>query len=320
MVGPFLPVILFCTLRIVIGSCSDPSACAADVGRDTISGNALLQVHRPKRSAWRPPSCSTLVPHENLQLLEVVPTHEDSSLKTSEKFQRIYDTNYWQPTRDGSVSGAGSSIDSTKALCQIFQQTAMKILNDKQKKGAALSLNVLDAPSGDWFWMPSCLHALDAILPDGASVYYQGLDVAYKAVALAEGARKKFKSKSIKVDTFQIADLSNSEALHSAVNNVKFDIILCHDALQHNPTSQVEAILRNFNALGKYLVVDIDRVSNNFLDIEPGGYRQIDLTKPPYALKPLCADENVLQNKDPYMRKSESEWFGVFQLPVAVRY
>ncbi|CAE8604400.1 unnamed protein product [Polarella glacialis] len=102
----------------------------------------------------------------------------------------------------------------------------------------------------------------------------------------------------------------------AATGGIKFDLVVRHDALQHNPLQGARQILDNFNSLGKYLFIDVDTVSDNFRDIQAGEVRYIDLQRPPFNARPLCLDENAEENKGSKGAK-EGEWFGVYQLPVA---
>jgi len=268
------------------------------------------EVGKDFKDNW--PSCSTLVP-TSTSLLQHSPDSTPAG-KTAEAFDNIYTSRAWQ--NDGqSLSGVGSNLANTEALCKVFLQTSMMVLRDKSRAGQEFSLRVLDAPSGDWYWMPDCLHRLNALLPTNAQVHYQGLDVSKDAVELAEQVRQKKAVSFPQVQTspFLIVDLAKPGGLEAAVEGASYDIVLCHDALQHNPTKGVHDILKNFNAVGKYLLVDVDTGSKNDDDIPAGSVRFIDITRPPYDVPLLCADENVNQNK---VYGEEGEWFGVVKLPI----
>ena len=58
---------------------------------------------------------------------------------------------------------------------------------EKQAAGEKeFELNFLDAPSGDFFWMPRCLKHISAELPLGAKLNYQGVDISEIASNLFE--------------------------------------------------------------------------------------------------------------------------------------
>jgi len=228
----------------------------------------------------------------------------------------IYKNHAWGSGE--SLSGSGSTFAATTALCDVIGDAVAKVLEKKRHMGKALSIALLDGPSGDWHWMPQCLHRVESSLPQGATLQYQGVDIAQEAVDLAEKQRQKLGNQighAVKVLPFKHADLTNISEMKAVTGGREFDLVLCHDALQHNPMKGVRKILNNFNSLGKYLVIDVDTVSDNFRDISAGDVRFIDLQKPPFNARPLCLDENRWQNVGPEGRM-EGERFGVYQLPM----
>merc|ERR1711933_431045 len=114
---------------------------------------------------------------------------------------------------------------------------------------------------------------------------------------------------------FQVADLAMPDAFTQLGTN-RFDVIISHDALQHNPIANVHKILDNFNQSGDYLVVDIDRAGKNWRDIRVGSFRPVDITEPPFNLTVQCWDKNYYMagSKSPKVR-AEKEWFGIFKMP-----
>lgn len=303
----------------------DPS-CSTLVGDLLQSGNkheaqaiSLIQ-HRNNRDkmtdfageAPQPvPACSSLLPKAFSALQFVEPDTESA-------FEDIYQRHTWASGE--SLSGFGSTFEATTALCDVIVDAVAKVLEEKRNMGEALSMALLDGPSGDWHWMPRCLDRVKSSLPQGATLQYQGVDIAQDAVDLAERQRHKLGNHighAVQVLPFKHADLTDISQMTAATGGRKFDLVVCHDALQHNPLEGVRKILDNFNSLGKYLVIDVDTQTefDNFRDIEAGGVRFINLQKPPFNARPLCMDENFAQNSGS-QGSAEGEWFGVYRLPM----
>jgi hypothetical protein len=197
---------------------------------------------------------------------------------------------------------------------------AARILSVKKQRGMPLSLQVLDAPSGEWTWMQSCLSHFDGMLTDDATVHYHGVDTSEEAVRVAEGKRSKTDvGKHIQVSAFTKADLTKFGELRAAGS--MFDIVLCNDALRHKTMIEMFGIIRNFNKLGSYLIVDIDTAHDNqkeyFEKVMPKGVvRPIDLTEAPFRYEPICVEEDKFVNRE--SREGGGLSYGVFKLPLEV--
>ena len=183
-----------------------------------------------------------------------------------------------------SPSGTGSSWGvGTQLLCKTITEALMEVAAERGAAGQSdFELNLLDAPSGDFFWMPGCLEHISSKLPEGAKLNYQGVDVSTVAKDTAEGKRASVQASlpKVKIEPFLAMDLSETNILErtfpgkkllgserlstarcsdaagccpfkllvvQAVTGVglklaaerpRFDVINCHDALQHNPLSQ----------------------------------------------------------------------------------
>jgi len=173
-------------------------------------------------------------------------------------------------------------------------------------------LNLLDAPSGDFFWMPGCLKHISSKLPAGARLNYQGIDVSETAVTTAENKRTSMQASLpglVTIEPFQRMNLASPSLLQQTFPGKHFDVINCHDALQHNPMMNIHAILSNFNAVSTRLVVDVDMMGTNMQDIQAGGFRPIDITAAPFNNVPEC----LVANPDSV---EEKENFAIFKLPV----
>jgi hypothetical protein len=63
------------------------------------------------------------------------------------------------------------------------------------------------------------------------------------------------------------------------------DLLISKDVLQHLSNGLVQKFIRN-NLRNKWAILTNDRGSAN-QDVEPGGYRAIDLAAPPFAVRGL---------------------------------
>lgn len=236
---------------------------------------------------------------------------------TQDAFDDIYQKRLWGGDGHGSsLSGSGSNLESTRTLCGVLAAAVSRTVKEKQAQNVQpLVVSILDAPSGDFFWMPNCLGAVSSQLPQGASLKYQGVDVSSVAKSMAEGRRPQVQGtlQKVAIEPFRVVNLADPGVLSREFPGAGFDILLCHDALQHNPLANVRKIIDNFNAVhGRFLVVDVDRGGSNYQNITAGGMRSIDLTSSPFGFAAECLEHNGDQPSTPW----EDEWFGIFRLPL----
>jgi hypothetical protein len=161
-------------------------------------------------------------------------------------------SNYWLNAE--SVSGDGSTLDYTHNL----RHELAKFLRGFQVA------SMFDAPCGDFNWM----RAVD--FPEGFA--YTGGDIVG---SLAEANRARYPGSSfvrfdIAADPFPDADLW-----------------FCRDCLFHLPSEMALAALRGFarSRIGYVMTtthLNVTGFENR--EVEPGGFRLIDLYKPPYNL------------------------------------
>jgi len=77
---------------------------------------------------------------------------------SGEAFDNVYKKSAWGG--DGvasSFSGGGSSVAATDILCKTLTPAILGAVQEKQEQSGAeggVVLRILDAPSGDFFWMP----------------------------------------------------------------------------------------------------------------------------------------------------------------------
>jgi hypothetical protein len=169
-------------------------------------------------------------------------------------FSRHADENYWGNSE--SLSGDGSTLGYTHNLrhelakfLRLFRVTSM-----------------FDAPCGDFNWMRA------VALPEGFD--YLGGDIVASLVERL-GEREARPGRSFR--TFDIA----ADAFPDA------DLWFCRDCLFHLPEASILAALRGFCRSSISFVMTTTHLNvSGFdnMDVAAGGFRLIDLYKPPYNL------------------------------------
>lgn len=167
-------------------------------------------------------------------------------------FSRHAEINHWGNAE--SVSGDGSTLGYTHNL----RHELAKFLR------AFHVASVFDAPCGDYNWM----RAVDW----PAACDYLGGDIVETLVAAnaARNPARRFRVFDITSDPFPEADLW-----------------FCRDCLFHLPSDAVLAALKAFARSRISFVMTTTHINTTGFaneDIAAGGFRLIDLFKPPYAL------------------------------------
>lgn len=176
--------------------------------------------------------------------------------RSSQKvFSEIAKRNGWDGTE--SISGPGSSMGATsllrEALPALLQKYDIRVL--------------LDIPCGDAFW-------IGEVLPN--QLNYIGADIVPDLIV-----RNQMEKSDL--GTFEVLDL---------VYDVlpRTDLAMVRDCFIHLPNAQVKKAILNIKKSGtRYLLTThfVGEFPN--IDIEIGGYRPINLCKPPFSLpKPLA--------------------------------
>lgn len=169
-------------------------------------------------------------------------------------FEEIFRGNEWGASE--SVSGPGSTLAATNSI-----RTALPaLLSDL---GVS---SVLDLPCGDAHWISECL-------PE--HIRYTGGDIVEEIVQRNRRIRSK-------LGEFIVCDLVRDQLPRA-------DLILVRDCFIHLPFRRIHESVRNIKRSGaKYLLTtSFSNVYEN-IDIEIGGFRKIDLTKPPFSFpRPL---------------------------------
>jgi len=177
--------------------------------------------------------------------------------KTRAAFDEVYRSATWGANSDGvGTSGLGSTAKATLLYRTFLQQ----FLADRK------ITSVVDAGCGDWEFSQTI---------DWTGIDYKGYDIVE---SLVRSNTERFAKPNIKFIQGDIIETDLPAA----------DLLISKHVLQHLPTSAVEKFLRQ---IGKYkhvlLVNGVDRhtLSADNTDIEPGDYRTLDLTQPPFDVK-----------------------------------
>jgi SAM-dependent methyltransferase len=177
----------------------------------------------------------------------------DPRRQVREAFRRHYERRDWLETE--TVSGRGSTLRSTETIRRelplLFARLGVR--------------SVLDAGCGDFHWFAALQADLDSYV--GVEVVEQ---LAEENRRLHGDERHRFLTRDVIRDALPRADL-----------------ILCRDCLVHLKNRQVSAALRNFRRSGsRYLLATTFPGCDANREIPLGGWRPIDLARPPFRLGP----------------------------------
>lgn len=180
-----------------------------------------------------------------------------SASRRSEVFDAVYLENFWGSEQ--SRSGLGSERDFAERY-----RSALEAL--MRQRGFR---SIFDAPCGDLNWMG------DLITSNSWS--YAGGDISRHVV---EEVQRKHPELSVRV--FDVCEDPFPEA----------DVWHCRDCLFHLPFADVRKAFENFarsNIPHALLTTHKARLLHKNLDVEAGGFRFLDLERPPISL-PAAAD------------------------------
>jgi SAM-dependent methyltransferase len=164
-----------------------------------------------------------------------------------------YKTDWWKAT--GTGSGPGSTLAHTQNI-----RAQLPALLQSIQAGS-----LLDAPCGDLNWMSHV---------DLGAIQYTGVDIVEK---LIRDNQQKFPDKK-----FMVANIIEDD-LPAA------DVVLCRDCFIHLSNNMIVSAIQNFKRCGiRYLLTNTYHFIEENKDIEPGGFRMINLELPPFSMpKPL---------------------------------
>lgn len=192
-------------------------------------------------------------------------------------FDDIYRRRLWGS--DETVSGPGSTRERGAA----FREDLIALLRRIDTRV------LLDAGCGDFNWMSETVDCVET---------YIGVDVVRELISHnAERCGRPGR-------TFLCRDVT-SDPLPRA------DVILCRDCLVHYSLDDIRAAVRNFSRSGsKYLLTTTFLDTERNIEIETGGWREINLEKAPFSFpSPLAlVDERCLHTGGRYRSKRLALW------------
>jgi SAM-dependent methyltransferase len=172
-------------------------------------------------------------------------------------FADIYSSAKWGTNGgDGGTSGFGSTLTAT-VLYRTYLEHFMKELGVH---------SVVDAGCGDWEFSQAI---------DWSGIDYKGYDIVASVI---ERDRARFEKPNVH---FFVADIVKAD-LPSA------DLLIVKHVLQHLPTDAVQRFLAQLPKYKHVLLVDsVNRgtLSGKNGDIEVGGFRELDVTRPPFNVR-----------------------------------
>jgi len=176
-------------------------------------------------------------------------------------FSKIYQSGKWSRNELGEgTSGPGSSVNQALPYMKFLEQ----FLREKKIK------SVIDIGCGDWEFSQFI---------DWGDVHYTGYDVVESVI---QKDKKLYGSDRIK---FVKIDILNQEI-------PKADLLLCKDVFMHLPNESIIRVLNKTNHIKYCLFTSCTftpgRPGQNMRlnqDISLGGFRLIDLAKPPFEAR-----------------------------------
>ncbi|HEY5927252.1 MAG TPA: methyltransferase [Kofleriaceae bacterium] len=177
--------------------------------------------------------------------------------KTEHAFSQIYQAATWSKNDAGTGnSGTGSTARATTEYRALLQ----RVLAERGIR------SVVDAGCGDWEFSQ---------LVDWTGVDYKGYDIVEAVVA---EDTKRFAKPGIQFFVGNIV----TDKLPAA------DLLISKHVLQHLPDNDVIAFLKKLPDYKYALITNgvepSSKSARHAIDIEPGGYRPLDITKPPFNI------------------------------------
>ena len=199
-----------------------------------------------------------------------------TTASSEQVFKDIYQNNRWEGT--ASISGTGSGLDRTGVIARELPPLLREL-------GVR---TMLDIPCGDFNWMKNV---------DLTGISYTGADIVQELIR-ADSARYGGWAQ------FRCLDLvSDPLPLH--------DLVFCRDCLVHLSYVEIFRALRNVCASGAtYLLTTTFPCRTENWDIGTGGWRPLNLQRPPLSLPPplRLINEGCTDGGGAYADKSLGLW------------
>jgi len=180
-----------------------------------------------------------------------------TSERMREAFEDIYRGAVWGTNADDAGhSGVGSTMRTTLLyrtfLAQFMKDTAVH--------------SVVDAGCGDWEFSRAI---------DWSGIDYKGFDIAPRVI---KADQERFTRPNVH---FFVGDIVDDDLPPA-------DLLIVKHVLQHLPNAAVEKFLRQLPKYRHALLIDgvnAEGLSSTNPDIPVGGYRPLDVTKPPFNVR-----------------------------------
>lgn len=181
--------------------------------------------------------------------------------------------------------GEGSGPGSSAAYTARFREFLETFMHDRGVR------TVVDYGCGDWQW---------AKLVKWGDRRYHGFDIVESLVDKLRAAYGR--------DDRAFTHVADPESFVPP----ECDLLICKDVLQHLPTEEAISLVRRFEARAKHLLWVNDRSPNpaaNNAECVRGGYRYLDLSRPPFSLDGAVAFEFGFQpnNKVAFWQRGERD-------------
>jgi SAM-dependent methyltransferase len=171
-------------------------------------------------------------------------------------FTGIYQNGVWGRDSQGNgISGPGSALQNTEEY-RNFLQSFLKEHNIR---------SVIDVGCGRWEFSRSI---------DWSGIQYTGYDVVKSVV---EGDEAQFGTRTTR--------FLHGDAL--LIDLPEADLLLCKDVLHHLPNKDIALFIKQFPKFSYCLITnDVDPLTHTSTnpDIQCGGFRGLDLAKPPFCV------------------------------------
>jgi hypothetical protein len=176
-------------------------------------------------------------------------TIEDSSY--SKTFANIHQKNWWGSRE--SISGCGSQLNRTVTIRRELRQWI----------GANNIRSIFDAPCGDYNWMNEVIKS--------SNVRYLGGDIVEEIIH----------TNSSKFATTDQISFAMFDILQDTLPDA--DAWVCRDVLFHFPNDAIATVLKRFEKSEiRFLLTSHFKDTNEHPDIKFGGYRPVNLCRPPF--------------------------------------
>jgi len=190
-------------------------------------------------------------------------------LPKNARFSAIYRFRWWGGRESESASGRGSSLAATKRLRVQLPHILRELKCSR----------LLDLGCGDFHWMSSVVLPCD----------YVGTDIVTTVIR-----RNKDRYSRDGIDFM---------TLNAVVDPIPddVDVVLCREVLFHLSFKDAHKVLLNIRrSKAKFLLVTQMDTGVPNVDTYTGGFRPLDLTKPPFNLPPpsdTLPDDSISLNR-----------------------